>query len=446
MQIVHHGAHQGVTGSCHQLLLTPERSLLIDCGLFQGSDAKRRHEQELAEIDFRLDGIQALILTHVHLDHIGRIPYLMAEGFRGPIYCTAPTAKLLPLMLEDSMRLNMTRNQRLIDRFLVDLRAHIRPLSYGKWHGLDGGVELRFSPAGHVLGSAYVEIEFRGERFIFSGDLGAPYEPLLKETRSPERADMLVLESTYGDRLHSGREHRRQILENILCKSFHNSGVTIIPAFSLGRTQELLFELNDIFNRVEANAGCPLLRDVDVIIDSPLSLKVTEVYDAMREHWSEEALNVLTFDEEPFDFGNLMHVRSHEQHEAVLHQLKASQRPAVVIAGSGMCTGGRVVNYLKHFVSNPTTDVVFVGFQAHGTPGRYIQDRSGWVKLDGERFDIQAAVHTLSGYSAHADQADLIRFVQGMEQPPQAIRLVHGEPPAKQALSQKLTELGYNVV
>ena len=443
MQVIHHGAHEGVTGSCHQLMLTDKRSLLIDCGLFQGQDAKGRDE---TRIEFPLTGIQGLILTHVHLDHIGRVPYLIEAGYNGPIYCTPPTAKLLPLMLEDALRLGVTRNKRLIARFLQELKRLVRPMAYGKWHKIDGGTEFRLIQAGHVLGSAYVEVQRGEERFVFSGDLGSTHAPLMIEPKSPERADFLVLESTYGDRLHEGREDRCARLEAILCHTMENSGVTIIPAFSLGRTQELLFELNEIFHRVQSKCGCALLDTVDVIVDSPLSLRLTQIYDSMREYWSDEARQVLTYDDHPLVFDNLVSVDGHRDHLRKVNYLKTSKRPAIVIAGSGMCTGGRVTDYLKAFVEDPSADVVFVGFQGLGTPGRYIQDQSGWVKLDGTRFDIRCGVHTLSGYSAHADQKDLLRFVQGMESPPKAIRLVHGEPPAKEALGAKLKELGYNVV
>ena len=444
MRVIHHGAHDGVTGSCHQLMINERRSFLIDCGLFQGADARGREE---TLIEFPIDGIQGLVLTHVHLDHIGRVPYLLAAGYKGPIYCTPPTAKLLPLMLEDALRVGgVMRNKRLIARVLQDIKQHLRPLGYNKWHKFDGGTSLRFRPAGHVLGSAYVEIDNDDQRFVFSGDLGSTNAPLLIEPQSPERADMLILESTYGDRHHADRAVRCQKLEEILCRTMNNSGVTIIPAFSLGRTQELLYELNEIFHRVERQCGCALLNAVDVVVDSPLSLRLTQVYDSMREYWSDEAKHVLTYDDQPLVFDNLVNVDGHRDHQNKVRYLQRSKKPAIVIAGSGMCTGGRIVNYLKAFVSDPLADIVFVGFQALGTPGRYIQDRSDWVRLDGQQFDIKAGVHTLSGYSAHADQADLLRFVQGMQERPKAIRLVHGEPPAKAALAAKLSELGYNVV
>lgn len=442
MHVIHHGALHGVTGSCHQLVVDSTRSVLIDCGLFQGEDAKGRDE---AKIDFPLDGIKSLILTHIHVDHVGRLPYLVAAGFDGPIYCSPPTAKLLPLTIEDAMRVGVTRNKKLIERFLQDLRRRIRPLAYGKWHKIDGGIEVRLQHAGHILGSAYVEAEYRGERFVFSGDLGSRNQPLLTEPASPEKADFLVLESTYGDRNHVGREERRKQLEDVLCRTMQNSGVTIIPAFSVGRTQELLYEMNEIFHRVEQRCGCALLNRVDVIVDSPLANRYTEIYESLREYWSDEAKHVLTYDDQPLVFDNLFTINEGEEHRDCVDMLKETKRPAIIIAAGGMCAGGRVVNYLKAFIGDPTTDIVFMGFQATGTPGRYIQE-TDWVKLDGRRYDIQAAVHTLDSYSAHADQSDLLKFVEGMSERPKAIRLVHGEDAAKAALTHELVQRGYTVL
>lgn len=442
MHVVHHGAHHGVTGSCHQLMIDESRSLLIDCGYFQGSEAKGRDQEQ---IDFPVDGISGLIVTHVHLDHVGRIPYLIAAGFKGPIYCSPPSAKLLPLMLEDAMRVGVTRNKRLIERFLGDLRKHIRPLAYAKWHKIDGGIQLRLMPAGHILGSAVVEVEHEGERFVFSGDLGSRHQPLLKDPQSPERADLLVLESTYGDRNHVGREEREAELEKLICHTLEDKGVTIIPAFSLGRTQEILYELNEIFARVEKRQGCSLMKAVDVLVDSPLAARFTEIYNDLREYWDDEAKQVLTYDDQPLVFNNLVQIDGHSEHLDTVQYLKDSKLPAIVIAASGMCAGGRVVNYLKEFIGDPTTDILFVGYQAIGTPGRYIQD-SDWVRLDGERYDIKANVHKLSGYSAHADQSDLLRFVEGMAERPKAIRLVHGEERPQAVLTAELEKRGYTVV
>lgn len=442
MDIVHHGALEGVTGSCHQLFLEPNRSLLIDCGLFQGEDAQGRSN---SIIEFPLDGIESLIVTHVHIDHIGRIPYLIDAGFRGPIYCSKPTQELIPLMLEDAIRLGITKKQKVIDSLLRTIRQMLKPLAYHQWHDFGKGLKVRLQPAGHVLGSAYVEVDYRDQRVVFSGDLGSTHAPLLKKPMSPERADILVLESTYGDRCHVGRDKRIQELSKILCRTLDNSGVTIIPAFSLGRTQELLYELNLILEGLVDVKRCAALGEVDIIVDSPLANRLTDIYEQMRPYWGEEAQEILEVDKQPLVFRNLMEIDRHREHWNLIEHLKETKKPAVVIAGSGMCSGGRVVNYLKSFLGEPTTDIVFVGYQSRGTPGRYIQDGSEWVRLDGRSYTINAEVHTLTGYSAHADQADLISFVQGIPTPPKSIRLVHGDPPAKQALSEKLTELGFTV-
>ena len=442
MQVVHHGALHGVTGSCHQLVLDDANSLLVDCGLFQGKDARNSDEDQ---IDFSLDGIHALIVTHVHLDHIGRIPYLIAAGFNEPIYCSPPTAKLLPLMMEDALRVGVTKNKRLIERFMQELRRFIRPMPYYEWHDVGHGVRLRLTPAGHVLGSSVVEIEYESERVVFSGDLGSRHQPILKDPISPERADLLVLESTYGNRNHVGRQQRVEQLEKILSRTLEDKGVTIIPAFSVGRTQGLLYEMNAIFDGLGHKIECPILKGVDVLIDSPLAQRFTELYNAMQEYWDAEAQQVLTWDDQPLVFENLVEIGNHADHRETMQYIKESELPAVVIAASGMCSGGRVVNYLKEFLSNPTTDIVFVGYQAEGTPGRYIQD-SDWVRLDGKRYDVRAKTHTLSGYSAHADQSDLLRFVEGMQEAPKAIRLVHGETEAKATLQGELEKRGYHVV
>ena len=443
MKLVHHGAYDGVTGSCHQYWITPESSVLVDCGTFQGHDAQRHPNPE---INFSLKGIEALLLTHVHIDHVGRVPYLLEAGFRGPIYCSVPTAKLLPLVMEDALRIGFTKNKRAINFFLKNIGAMLRPLPYGQWQAIHSDARIRLSPAGHVLGSTYFEIETAdGKVAVFSGDLGPKESPLLNPPKSPPKADLLVMESTYGDKLHAPLVNRQHELESILCKTLDNGGVTIIPAFSLGRTQDLLLEMNNIFERLDQYSLCAQLEDARVIVDSPLASRFTEIYNSLKDFWGDEARRVLTIDNQPLVFRSLQTVANHQEHSEIIEQLRNRRSPAIVIAGSGMCTGGRVVDYLKQFLGRPDTDIVFVGYQASGTPGHYIQKVGQWVRLDGKRFEINATTHTISGYSAHGDQADLIRFVEGFEERPKRIRLVHGEYQAKKILNEELTKRGYVV-
>jgi len=267
----------------------------------------------------------------------------------------------------------------------------------------------------------------------------------LKDPQSPERADLLVLESTYGDRLHENRDTRLQRLEQILRHTLDDKGVTIIPAFALGRTQELLYEMNLIFERVQQQTGRSLMKAVDVIVDSPLASRFTDVYADLTSYWDAEGQRLLEYDDQPLVFDNLTTIGNHDEHSSTLDYLHKSEMPAIVIAGGGMCTGGRVVNYLKALLDRPSTDILFVGYQGRGTPGRAIQDGREWVELDGERYAIRAKAHRIGGYSAHADQQGLLEFVTGMAQPPGEIVLVHGEQESKAALREKLEQHGLNV-
>jgi metallo-beta-lactamase family protein len=421
-------------------------------------------------IDFPVDHLRALVLTHVHIDHCGRIPWLLAAGFRGPILCSQPSALLLPLMLEDAFRVGVSRDARQRETFLAELKKRLRPLPYGQWQTIPAGaaaeLKIRLQPAGHILGSAYVECRVRDagrgmrdeeepvrvprpssrvpeKHFIFSGDLGAPYAPLLPAPKSPYRADVLVLESTYGDRLHEGRKDRRQRLQAIIEHALANRGAVLIPAFALGRTQELLYELEAIIHRLRQRPAAADLPwdELDILLDSPLASRITDTYRRLRSFWDAEAKQRLGKGRRPLNFSQLTVVEEAADHEKVVRHLQKSGRPCIVIAAGGMCGGGRIVNYLKALLGDARTDVLFIGYQASGTPGRAIQEhgpRGGYVFLDGERIDIRAQIHTLGGYSAHADAKNLVDFVRRMRYKPAEVRLVHGEPAARAALAAAL--------
>lgn len=445
IDIKHHGAVNGVTGSCHELVLNTDTSVLIDCGMFQGAESSGTESDNL-KLNFPVTSVKALFVTHCHIDHVGRIPSLISAGFNGPIYASKATARLLPLVLEDALKIGVTRNKRLINRFLELLDQLIQPMDYHQWHPAGGceGLTFRFNPAGHILGSAYIEFDChigqQKERILFSGDLGAPYAPLLPAPKSPWRTDRLIIESTYGDKLHEQRRTRRLSLQKIVSRCLKNAGTVLIPAFSIGRTQELLYELEDIIHRNKGTSW----EDIDVIVDSPLAAKFTEHYRELSHLWDGEAKSRKQRGRHPLAFDQLITIDTHADHQKLVNYLKSSARPAIVIAASGMCAGGRIVNYLKALLPDPRTDVLFVGYQAHGTPGRDIQKygpSGGYVLLDNQKIDIKAEVHTISGYSAHADQKDLLNFVKRIRRKPNEIRIVHGDERAKGVLKGELNKI-----
>ena len=448
--IIHHGALHGVTGSCHQLFIDDTHSLLIDCGLFQGAETSPDggSASDRLEIPFPVDAVRALVVTHVHIDHVGRIPWLLAAGFKGPIYCSEPSARLLPVVLADAFAVGVTRDARLVERYLRMVEARIRPVPWNTWQtvfeGPDGSCGIRLQRAGHILGSAYVECDLvrpgaRRTRVVFSGDLGAPHAPMLPAPRSPLTADVVVLESTYGDRLHEDRKARRERLQRVVEKALDNGGTVIVPAFSIGRTQELLYEFEDILYREQRQPGPHAGRwaKLPIYLDSPLAGRFTRLYRELQPYWNDEALARVRAGRKPLAFDQLVAIDEHADHEANVRRLARSGEPAIVIAASGMCAGGRVMGYLKAMLHDPRHDVLFVGYQARGTPGHAIQTwgpKGGYVDIDGERIDIRAGIHSVSGYSAHADQAGLVRFVTGMRHWPKEVRLIHGDDEARTAL------------
>jgi len=448
MQILHHGAVNGVTGSCHELAINKHTSILIDCGLFQGEDSKAD-----LSIEFNITNITALIVTHCHIDHVGRIPYLLAAGFKGPIFTTLASASLLPLVIEDALKVGVTRDPKIIKACLSLLNKRIIAVDYKSWFELpckgEQTAKARFQRAGHILGSAYVEIDIINKpssiknthRVVFSGDLGAPYTPLLPAPKPPYKADTLVIESTYGDKNHQGRKARTQNLKSVIEHAVADNGVVLVPAFSIGRTQELLYELEQLIHKAPKNSKW---RDIHVILDSPMAANFTEQYKKFKHLWDSEAKRKVAKGRHPLDFKNLTTIDTHHEHKAIINYLATHQPPAIILAASGMCSGGRIVNYLEQFLKDKTTDVIFVGYQGRGTLGHNIQKygpSGGYVVINNTRITINAKIHTISGYSAHADQNGLIKFVTGMHKKPSHIKIVHGDDDAKNALAKKYKEL-----
>jgi metallo-beta-lactamase family protein len=443
-QIIHLGAEHAVTGSCH-LVQIRGVSIMVDCGIAQGGDPVVPFKDwpvEPSALDY-------LFLTHSHIDHIGRLPGLIQKGFRGEIITSHPTKALLGPMLRDAMGFScMTGHE------IMKLEQTIDDLSWGFEYNekfdLKKGIRFTLGRAGHILGSCFVRFECRDSYWsvIFSGDLGAKGTPILPDPDIPEPADLLVLESTYGDRLHENREQRTEMLGKILGRALSDRGKVYIPAFALGRTQEVIYDMDRLFSGAIYQKRFPAFSAESrppVFVDSPLGLEITKIYSGLSGYWDNEARELCMHGDHPIDFERLYAVKDYKDHLRLL-DLKS---PAVIIAGSGMCIGGRIVDHLKTGLEEKRNDVVFVGYQARGSTGRdiirYSKKHGGYVYLDGKRVFIKAKVHILTGYSAHADQKGLVEWVESIPEKPKQIKLVHGEYQAQSALATVLANREYRV-
>ncbi len=445
-KITHLGGEYTVTGSCH-LLQVNGLNILIDCGSAQGDDAAL----PMQEWPVSPSEIHYLFLTHSHIDHIGRVPELILQGFVGEIILTRPTKALMHDMLDDAMGFSeLSDKQR--EHVMETLDALSWSFEYDESYDLKSGVRFQLGQTGHILGSCFIRFEWDHPAYsvVFSGDLGAFDTPILADPSIPAPCDLLIMESTYGDRCHESRKERVQRLGEALSRALKDNGKVFIPAFSLGRTQELLYEMDRLFSEPHWRTEFPLLNQaksqIPVFIDSPLGLKVTKIYSRLSDFWDAEAQDFLRAGDHPIAFEQLHIVKNYEEHK----QLVSMDEPAIILAGSGMCTGGRIVQHLRKGLGNVRNDVFFVGYQAQGTPGRaivhYSQRPDGYVWLKHEKVPIRANVQVLSGYSAHADQQNLLDWVSAMSQKPRAIKLVHGEPAAQHILGNILTQRGYEVI
>ena len=442
-RILHLGGERCVTGSC-RLVQIQGLNILVDCGMVQGRDVSVPIENwpvKPAEVNF-------IFLTHAHIDHIGLLPTLIQQGFKGEIIGSHPTIALILPMLEDAMRFEALRASER-EKVVQEIEDISWGFEYGEAFDLQNDVVFELGRAGHILGSCFIRLEDQknGSAIIFSGDLGSVDTPILIDPESAGRADALFLESTYGNRLHDDRAHRMKRLAKVLDHCLSDGGKVFIPAFSLGRTQEILYELDRIFSSREYQSRFPRLASdprPPVFVDSPLGLEITRIYSSLTGFWDEEAKAFLKAGEHPIEFKGLYGIEKHVEHSMLME----ISGPAVIIAGSGMCSGGRIVNHLSAGIERPENDIVFVGYQAAGSPGRAIQENANGretVVLNGKERKIRAGVHTLSGYSAHADQKGLLDWVERMPDKPGKIHLVHGEPKAQQALAAMLFERGYAV-
>ena len=437
------GAVGEVTGSRH-LLEFGERWVLIECGLIQGG--RNEAARNAAGFGFDPGELDAVVISHAHIDHIGRLPLLVKRGFAGPIHATRATADLARIMLEDSASLaaadaereNRGRQRRgedpvaplYLQRDVVDTLRLMQPLDYGEHREILPGLSLRFEDAGHIIGSAIVELvaEQRGKRrtLVFSGDLGTRGAPILRDPTPMRQADLVLMESTYGDRNHRARPDTVREIGEILRGARERGGNVLIPAFAVGRTQELLFWFARHFDDWQ-------LGDWQIFLDSPMATRVTELYSRHADLFDETARRAVNDGHNPFRLRNLRLITDVQDSMALNRRASG----CIIIAGSGMCTGGRIRHHLRHNLWRENCDVIFPGFQARGTLGRQLVDGAEFVTLFGERVRVRARRHTVGGLSAHADQDGLAEWYGHFHgRPP--VALVHGEERAREGLAERL--------
>ena len=450
MEIQFFGAAKIVTGS-NYLLTTKNHKMIIDCGMFQGNAEKERMNFE--DFPYDVSEIDYMVLTHSHIDHSGRIPKLVKDGFRGKIICTKATYDLCGIMLLDSAKIqesdaqweNKKRNRAgkpPIEPLYTMKDAEISlnyfsPYFYDQRIRLNEEITIRFKDAGHILGSSIVEIWVsEGEeitKIVFSGDLGMPGRPIIRYPEYISEADYLIMESTYGDKNHEPFQESTEKLIEIINRTALRGGTVIIPSFAVGRTQELIYELNKYY---EYNPDMEEYMKIPIYIDSPLAVNATAVFQKNSSSFNKEAMELILKGDNPFSFSNLRYIKSTEESIS----LNKSQYPKVIISSSGMATAGRVRHHLKHNLWDPKNSLVFVGYQAEGTLGRILLDGAKKVKLLGEEIDVQLEIYDLEGFSGHADQRILLDWLDKFKNKPKKVFLVHGEEGPASTLSQLIEE------
>ncbi|HYM87157.1 MAG TPA: MBL fold metallo-hydrolase [Pseudoxanthomonas sp.] len=440
MQVEFHGAAGEVTGSMH-LVLAAGKRILLDCGLMQGSrEAEARNSDPFP---FEPAQIDALVISHAHIDHIGRVPLLVKRGFNGPIFIQQAGAELMPVMLLDSASLAESDAERanrklrpgeaevlpLYTRADVEqAMRQLQPMAYATRREILPGVEIAFRDAGHILGSSITELWADGRKLVFSGDLGPKGTPILRDPESIHDADLVLMESTYGDRNHRDRLDTIDELGRILQSAWQAGGNVLIPAFAVGRSQELLYWFARHWDDWKLSRW-------RIFLDSPMAAKVVSVYGRHTDLFDADAQQVWKQKPNPFELPNL-HITESAQDSMAINEVQGG---AIIIAGSGMANGGRILHHLKHNLGRASTHLVFVGYQAEGTLGRRLVDGAQWARIHGKDFRVNAQRHTIGGLSAHTDQRGLMAWY-GDFQPPPALVLVHGEDKAREALAGEIGE------
>jgi len=445
------GAAGNVTGS-RFLLETQGKKLLIDCGLFQGLKQNRLRNWESFPV--APASIDAVLLTHAHIDHSGYLPRLCKQGFSGRIHCTSATKDLCDIMLKDSAHLQeedavwankkgFSKHSPALPLYTVadaeDALLQFTPHYYGEDVFLSDTLRIKFKDAGHILGSSFIDVKTTDRtgtrRVVFSGDLGRPGRPILWDPVQVYEVDYLILESTYGNRLHDATPAEQQ-LARVINESIERHGVLVIPSFAVGRTQELLFFIRELEERKE-------IPSIPVYVDSPMAINATEIFKKRVADYDLEARIQELNGKHIFQTSQVQFLRDTEQSK----QLHTIQHSAIIISASGMVEGGRILHHLKHRLPHQQNTILFIGFQAQGTRGRAILDGKPWVKIHGMEIPVRAQVESISGFSAHADYQETLAWLMGFNRPPIQTFIVHGEPEASAALAEKIkATLGWRVV
>ena len=458
MKIQFCGASTGVTGSCH-LITTEKHKILLDCGQFQGGKAQDALNYE--EFPFDPAEIDFVILSHAHIDHCGRIPLLVKRGFKGDIYCTDATADLLDVMLKDSgyihekeaewkNRKNERAGRAMVEPLYtyndaVDSLKFVRPVLYDQLVELNDQMKMVFNDAGHILGSAITELWITEDdnvsKLVFSGDLGVMDRPILRNPTIIKKADYVIMETTYGNRIHPKNSMDVKKLMDIIRKTAKRGGTTVIPSFAVGRTQELIYELNRVYD--SDSEYHKDFENIMVYVDSPMATTATEVFKKNAQVFDDETKEYIMKGDNPLDFKNLKFTRTSEESM----WLNTDNEPKVIISASGMCEAGRIRHHLKHNLWNSKSSIIFVGYQAEGTLGKLLVEGAKEVTLFGEKIQVNAEIYNLEGFSGHADRDGLLAWLKEFQKEPKHIFLVHGEQQAKEDFAETVRkELGYDPV
>lgn len=438
------GAARTVTGSKH-LLAIDGKQILVDCGIFQGPEEIRN--RNLEPWPFNPHEIDAVVITHAHMDHIGMLPRLVRDGYRGPIYMTKATIGLAKVSLPDSGRLqeeeaNYRKRKGLphsvplyTEQDAYRCFKQFEQVHYWQFHDLPGGATWRYMPAGHILGSAYAEVYFpNGERILMSGDLGRYNTPIIKDPETVEFSEYLVIESTYGDRLH-GDEDPMERLEEVINGAIRSGSTVLVPSFAIGRTQELLYYISKLQDQGRIGR-------IPFFVDSPMAISASDLYSRAREEHDDEMEDLIDLKDNPLEPDLMEFVRDREASKA----LNVRKGPMVIIAGSGMATGGRIVHHLMSRLDDPSTVVLFTGYQSEGTLGRQLLEGAPAVEIMGREISVAAQVTRMTSLSAHADQGELMAWLGNFKTPPKHTFIVHGDNEAQTAFSDLIRkELGWNV-